>query len=276
MQCIGDEEVDMDALIAHIVFNPVTGTYKPGNGGLGKLEATIIPFSCPDPRQIRDIPAADPTRLNIYPNSSATICIGGLTHLQHMGRSERNLVPSKKKVCTVREFFLVCKGLLPVSFKIGSQTTKQVLYICNKIQIINFSKAACIDVRILPPCFPRSMTSLILVTCDSIHPGTQTHKTDKPKFEYPKTPPYPPTHESIQNLKKWLLDQFATTVFNKSGKFPVMPGSPAHIHFKDGVIPKAKYNPIPVLYHYREEVKKVLWDDVERGIITPVPISAPP
>ena len=38
-------EAAMDALIVHIVFNPVTGTYKPGNSGFEELEATINPFS---------------------------------------------------------------------------------------------------------------------------------------------------------------------------------------------------------------------------------------
>ena len=54
-----------------------------------------------------------------------------------------------------------------------------------------------------------------------------------------------------------------------------MSGPPAHIHLKDVAIPKAKHNPIPIPYHYREEVKKALWDDVEKGIITPVPIGTP-
>ena len=93
---------------------------------------------------------------------------------------------------------------------------KQALYICNKIQVIYFSKAVCIDVGILPPCFLWPMTSPLSVTWDAIHPGTQPHKTDpppnKPKFDYPKTPPYLPTSENIQNLKKWQLDQFVTTV----------------------------------------------------------------
>ena len=119
------------------------------------------------------------------------------------------------------------------------------------------------------------MTSPLSVTCDTIHPGTQPHKTDKPKFDYSRTPPYSPTNESVQDLKKWLLDQFATTVFNKSGKFPAMPGPPAHIHLKDDAILKAKHNRIPVPYHYRDEVKKAFWDDVESGVITPVPIGAP-
>ena len=63
MRCIGDEEAAMDALIAHIVFEPATGTYKPGDSSLEELEATIIPFSpCPDPRRIRDILAAHSTQ----------------------------------------------------------------------------------------------------------------------------------------------------------------------------------------------------------------------
>ena len=56
MRCIGDVEAAIDALIEHIVFDPATGTYRPGNRGLEEFKAAIIPFSpCPDPRQIRDI-----------------------------------------------------------------------------------------------------------------------------------------------------------------------------------------------------------------------------
>ena len=103
----------MDALIAHIVYDLATGTYKPGNRGLEELEATIIPFSlCPDPRQIRDIPIGHPTRLKIYPDSGATICLGGLTHLRHMGFSERNLVPSKKKGTHRRRIFFCMSRLV--------------------------------------------------------------------------------------------------------------------------------------------------------------------
>ena len=180
----------------------------------------------------------------------------------------------KKKVCTFRGFSLVCQGWLSVLFEIGSQTTKQALYICDKIQVIYFSKAASIDVGILLSCFPRPMTSPPSVTCDAIPPGTDS-PPNKPKFDYPKNPLYPPTSENIQNLKKWLLDQFATTVYNKSGKLPAMSGPPADTHLKDGAITKTKHNPIPVPYHCREEIKMALWNDVKRGIITPVPISTP-
>ena len=71
------------------------------------------------------------------------------------------------------------------------------------------------------------------------------------------------------------MDRFATTVFNNSGKFPAISSPAAHIHLKEGATPKAKHNPILVPYHYKEEVEKVLWDDVKRGIIAPVPIGTP-
>ena len=108
LRCIGDEEAAMDALIVHIVFDPATGTYKSSNSGLEELESTIISFSpSPNPRRIRDIPAAHSTRLKIYSDSGATICLGGLTRLWHMGLSERNLVPLKKKRYALSEDFLL-------------------------------------------------------------------------------------------------------------------------------------------------------------------------
>ena len=184
MRCIGDEKAAMDAFIARIVFDPVTGIYKLGNSDLEELEATIIPFfPCLDPRQIRDIPAAHPTRLKItlivvQPYALVDLYTCGTWDSQKGTWSP--LKKKKKKVHTIGGFSLVCQGWLPVTFEIGSQTTKQALYICKKIQVIYFSKAACIDVRILPLCFPRPMTSPPSVTCDAIHPGTQPNKTEKP------------------------------------------------------------------------------------------------
>ena len=77
---------------------------------------------------------------------------------------------------------------------------KQVLYICKKVQVIYFSKAACIDLSILPPCFPKPMTlpPSLSVMWDVMHPDPQ--------------------------LKQWLLDRFASTVFNNSGKFLAISG----------------------------------------------------
>ena len=117
-------------------------------------------------------PHSPSTRLRIYPDSGATIYLGEL--------SERNLVPSRKKVRTVRAFSLVYQDWLPVTFKVGKKTTKQALYICRKVQVIYFSKATCIDVGILTPCFPKPMTSPLSVIYYAVQPDIQRHKIDPP------------------------------------------------------------------------------------------------
>ena len=174
----------MDALIAHMIFDPATNTYRPGNNSSREeVEATLIPFfSCPDPRQARDILSSRPTKLRIYPDSGATICLGGTKHLRHMGISEKNLVPSSKKVPTVGGFSFTCQGWIPVSFKVGEKTTKQALYICRNVQVLYFSKDACIDVGIVSPCFPRSMISppslIDPIRCDAVHSEPRLSEVD--------------------------------------------------------------------------------------------------
>ena len=52
----------------------------------------------------------------------------------------------------------MCQGWLPMEFNVQSKTTKQALYICKKIQRLYFSKAACINIGILPKDFPNPAT----------------------------------------------------------------------------------------------------------------------
>ena len=46
-----------------------------------------------------------------------------------------------------------------------------------------------------------------------------------------------------------------------------MSGPAAHIHLKEGTVPKARHNPIPVLFHFKEPVKQALRKDVERALV---------
>ena len=63
--------------------------------------------------------------------------------------------------------------------------------------------------------------------------------------------------------------------FNKDGIFLVISGPAAHIHLNEGAIPKARHDPIPVPFHFKEPVKQAVWKDVERGILAPVPMVMP-
>ena len=82
-----------------------------------EIDAYVVPFSPkPDPRQARDIPRGHNTRMTIFPDSGATICLGGLKHLLNMGLTTNNLIPSRKVIRSVRVFTLMCQGWLPMEF----------------------------------------------------------------------------------------------------------------------------------------------------------------
>ena len=86
---------------------------------------------------------------------------------------------------------------------------------------------------------------------------------------------FPRQNKTSTGLKNWLLEHFAKTAFKNNREFPQMSGPAAHIHLKDGAVPKARHSLIPVPFHLKEPVRQALWEDVKRGIITPVPIGMP-
>ena len=150
----------MDALITHVTFDQHGGHYTATTVTDNvKIYAVVIPFSPePDPRLPDNIRSVSESLVRVFPDSGATICLGGLSHLNDMGFSTDNLIPSQKVVRTVGNFTLVCRGWLPVRFIVEGKETKQALYILDKVDRIYFSKCACVDVGILSPVFPHPMS----------------------------------------------------------------------------------------------------------------------
>ena len=114
--------------------------------------------------------------------------------------------------------------LLDMPGLVGEKTRKQALYICRNVQVLYFSKDACIDVGILPPCFPRPMISppslIDPIRCDAVHSEPHLPEADLSEKQktnansnYPRTPPFSPTSKNVHKLKKWLLERFTKTVF---------------------------------------------------------------
>jgi len=153
---------------------------------------------------------------------------------------------------------LVCSGWLPMTFAIQYYSTKQPLYICEKVD----SCKACTDLNILHSTFPFPMDQPKTSRLSNAHPPFQVNQ------------PYEPTEKNIPKLKQYLLDQFASTTFNTEGSFLTMDTKPAHIHINDEATPYVQHTPI-LPFHLKEAVKNSLDNDVRKGIITPVPIGTP-
>ena len=168
-----------------------------------------------------------------------------------------------------------------VQFKMFTFVINSIVYILAK-QVVKkptlYHHAGCKETNI-PSCFPHPMLSrLEIIAAVNTTPAVKSpiktvfNPTIPPK---PHKLPYPATYDNVPKLEQYLKDAFKDTTFNRSPLFPVMTGLQAHIHLKPDAIPYARRAPITVPYNRKDQIKDSLEWDVERGIITHVPIGTP-
>ena len=205
--------------------------------------------------------------------------------------SNDNLISCHKNITAVGGTKLHCEGWVPLKFTIGQHNTIQPVFICDKVSRIYFSRKGCQETNILPPSFPYPMpnNTVTSATVEANHIDKQTtlpisRKTCENTTMSPTTTtlptrptqlPYPPKPENIEKLKEFIVQKFSSSAFNTENILPVMDTQPAHKHLKKDAIPHACHTPIPILHHWKKEVKKSIDADVQRGIIEPVPIGEP-
>ena len=276
---------DHSNLIAHVQYDETRNEYTIASTQLvEEIPAQVTPLNHSATNKSSKL-------MQIFPDSGATICIAGTQHMAKLGLTEHDLIPCRKRIVAVGGSTIPCEGWTPVEFKIGEHTTKQPLYICRQVDRIYFSKTGCIETNIIPPSFPYPMTTkhqsaaVKPTHTKSIKESAPTNNTSYSTKEEtiprqspppkPTTLPYPPISDNIIKLEQYIKNAFKTSTFNNSPPFPSMETVPAHIHLKDNPVPFAQHVPIPVPYHYKQQVKASLDRDVARGIIKPVPIGTP-
>ena len=125
------------------------------------------------------------------------------------------------------------------------------------------SLTACKNIGLIPRNFQHNV-----IAHNHCIPNTGLSIDDMVLPSIPDTLPYPPTEQHILELEAWLLQKFSTTTFNiSSDKLPHMSGKPHKIHLVDNALPFAAHTPIPIPHHWKDEVKRQLDEDVEKGIL---------
>ena len=121
------------ALIVHVDYNSYSDTYT-----VSSVNNT------------NEIPAT------IYSNKAAHKNLKPIT-IQIFLDSGVSIIPCQKEVKEVSGSKLICRGWLPIYFTIGTHTTNQQVYFCNKVDQFYFSKKRCQETNIFPPQFPYPM-----------------------------------------------------------------------------------------------------------------------
>ena len=209
--------------------------------------------------------------IKVFPDNGASICLAGTQHIKNLNLSPADLIPCNKQVTAVGGSKITSIGWLPMTFEIGSHSTKQPLYICEKVDRIYLGRRSCSELTILPPSFQYPMPNYMIN--ESVHTATHIETSEIPRK--PRNLPYPATDNNVDRLQQYLIDSFKSTAFNKCSPLPAMETKQVHIHLKPDAKPHAQHVPIPVPFHWKSDVKNDLHIDIERDITKPVPIGTP-
>ena len=157
-------------------------------------------------------------------------------------------------------------------------STKQLCYVCNRVDQVYMSRQGLIDLHCISPQFPLPMT---IAAAAASEPSKETSECGCPPR--PNQPPPMPTklppdveHNSEQ-LRSWLLKYYGSTTFNtcEHRPLPMMTGSPLKLHLDTSATPAACHKVVPVPIHWRDEVKADIDRDVKLGVLERVPDNTP-
>lgn len=93
----------------------------------------------------------------------------------------------------------------------------------------------------------------------------------------PSALPFPATEANREKLQQYLLDRYKSSTFNtcQHQPLPHMAGPPMRLMVDPKATPVAHHTPVPVPLHWQDEVKAGLDQDVQLGVIEPVPVGEP-
>ena len=213
-------------------------------------------------------------------DTGAMTCSGGMELLELLHCPERFLLKTSHRIHGVTGTSLDVLGSLLLRIEANGRVTRQVVYISRNTHGIYLSERALRDLGAVAGCFPAPATS-VTAGASASQPQEGCAPCGCPKRsavpELPTAIPYPATEENREKLEQWMRSHFAASAFNTCEHQPLqeMSGPPVDIHFLPDVTPEAVHTPIPVPFHWKQQVKADLDQDVRLGIIEPVPQGTP-
>ncbi len=219
-------------------------------------------------------------------------CLIGTNTLHKLGLKQKDLIPVTMKMRAANDQDIGILGAVVVRFSGTGKgkavlETRQMTYVTDATDKIFLSREACVALGMIAQDFPsigcaNKVHSLSTPHQPSNGSGTikDTPKCACPQRTMPPAPPklpFPATEGNMDKLRQYLLDHYASSTFNTCPHqpLPMMEGPPMRLIIDDSASPVAHHNPIPVPLHWQDKVKAGLDQDVQLGVIEPVPVGTP-
>ena len=246
-------------------------------------------------------PAINKHHITAIVDSGAQCCLWGWNDCRAAGFTRKDLIPVKQKLNAVSKSRLTIYGAVILRMtgidSSGEEFASAALvYVSSNVSGFYLSQEAMIQLKIVPANFPSvggavkmdkpTVNQHSMDINAAIEKGSKMEGKNEPVCMCPrrtKTPgrpdkfPMEAIPENVEEMKKWLLNRYASSTFNTCPHqvLPEMTGPPMELHVDPEAKPVAARMPAKCPIHWEEQVKEDLKKDEALGVIEKVPHGEP-
>ena len=206
-----------------------------------------------------------------------------------MGFKRKDFIPVSSKVGGAGKHDLGVIGAVVIEFSSTAsngevKSTRQLCYVCTKVDTMYLSRQALTDLGSIPEDFPRPIvTTHMAATMSDNNTNNETCTCPARPDQPPPVPTELPdsidinTPGAVDDLKNWLIQYYKSSTFNtcEHQPWPTITGTPLQLHMDPNANPVACHKIIPIPLHWHDKVKADIESDVRRGILERVPDNTP-
>ena len=198
-----------------------------------------------------------------------------------VGFRRKDFIPVTSRMNGAGRSDLGVIGAVVMQFHMVTETgkmvrTKQLCYVCTKVDKIYMSRQGLQQLGIIGQNFPLPDNPKV----SSI--SEQDSDCDCQCPTRPSSPPSPAVYPShlagdVAKLKEYLMQHYESTVFNtcECQSLPLLPGPPLRLNVDPTAKPVACHRIQPVPMHWQEKVHTDLVRDVKLGVLEKLPTNTP-
>ena len=231
------------------------------------------------------VPTAESTVVDGVADTGAQVCLWSLSDYYKAGYKKKELIKVKQKIAAANRQPIEILGAVFLSVEANSFRTNLMAFVTPDINGLYLSRQVLTELYVIPKSFPtagdakcsmKDQERATEVSAVVNHPSCGCLPR-KPPPERPATIPIPCNIENIPKMKKWLLDTFASSTFNRCPHqpLPFIKANPITLHVDKNATPTAHHTPCVLPIHWRDKIKEGLDNDEKLGVIEKVPDGVP-
>ena len=291
-----------DIVLDHHIFDGTAGWRRAESRAQPSLQLHVRVDSSDYGHMGVPCPRMKPTSTSVITDTGAQSSLMGYKVFKQCGFRDDALVPVKRRMYAANNEGIRILGaiFLRLAGKDANGRvfeTAEMVYVSDSTDYFYLSRHAMEQLKIIGPDFPSvgsafsqfnavlpdsPPSSVLSVSSDHVPPfekascGCFLRAMPPPR---PTDLPFEPVEENIPAMKKWLLNHFAASVFNKCThqRMPFMDGPPLAVHIDDSADGDntAFHTPAVTPIHWWNQVEQQLQDYCNLGFIEKVEPNSP-